>query len=570
MRLSRRLNTVLLQWLLLFVVVAGAVWVLSLPALRRNLVDDRLLLARTVAHSLDATISSSLQNLGRLAADLPLSGEGAAARLRAFRFQSPFGRATYLVDRHAAVIAADPPDARPLAAAWLGTHEAVTPLVPAHGGAGDVIAIVQPFTRQGGEYYLVSEMNPRSSVLNTFLRDLEPDPTMLLAVVDENGRVVASADPAQRVQALPGVQELSERIKAHRPFVMEDRPGLFTAGGPPEAALTVMAPLQFASWGVVVQQPSAKAFAALRATGYGLLAAGAGIGLMGVLVARALSRSVVSPIRQLSQQAVGMRGGDLSAPIAVAGDYEIEMLARTLDEARARLGATLGELQAFNVRLEEQVAARTRVIVEQDEQRKALVRRLLNATEDERRRLARELHDEIAQLLTVIQLSLHRIDLDTPEMRRASELLTRTQQEIHRIIHDLRPSLLDDLGLPSAMESYAQEHLVRNGLRVSLEIDESLPPRPEIETVIFRIYQELVTNILRHAKAEQVSVELYERDGTIVLAVEDDGQGFDPEARSAGAGITGMRERAALVNGTIRFDSEPGSGTHVLVEIPAP
>ena len=570
MRLSRRLHTVLLQWLLLFVVVAGAVWVLFLPALRRNLVDDRLLLARTVAHSLDLTISSSLQSLGRLAADLPPSSDGAAARLRAFRFQSPFGRSTYLVDRHAAVIAADPPDARPLAAEWLGSHEAVTPLIATPGDAGGVVAIVQPFTREGSEHYLVSEMNPRSSVLNTFLRDLKPDPTMLVAVIDENGRVVASANPAQRLQAQPGVQELSERVKSHRPFVRENGPGVFTAGGPPESALTVMAPLQFAAWGVVVQQPSAEAFSALRATGYGLLAAGAGIGLMGVLVARALSRSIVSPIRQLSQQADGMRGGDLSTPVAVAGDHEIQMLARTLDDARARLGATLGELQAFNVRLEEQVAARTAVIVQQDEQRKALVRRLLNATEDERRRLARELHDEIAQLLTVIQLSLHRIDLDTPEMRHASELLARTQQEIHRIIHDLRPSLLDDLGLPSAMQSYAQEHLVRNGLRVGLEIDESLPPRPEIETVIFRIYQELVTNILRHAKAEQVSVELYERDGTIVLAVEDDGQGFDPEARSAGAGITGMRERAALVNGTIRFDSEPGSGTHVLVEIPAP
>jgi len=155
-------------------------------------------------------------------------------------------------------------------------------------------------------------------------------------------------------------------------------------------------------------------------------------------------------------------------------------------------------------------------------------------------------------------------------MRRAFELLTRTQQEIHRIIYDLRPSLLDDLGLATAMKSYAQDHLVRNGLSVSLEIDEGLPARPEIETVIFRIYQELITNILRHAKAEQVSIELYERDGSLVLAVEDDGQGFDPEARSDGAGLIGMRERAALINGTIRFDTEPGAGTQVLVEIPLP
>jgi len=214
------------------------------------------------------------------------------------------------------------------------------------------------------------------------------------------------------------------------------------------------------------------------------------------------------------------------------------------------------------------VAARTKVIVQQDEQRKTLVRRMLGATEDERRRLARELHDEIAQLLTVIQLSLHRITSDTPELQRASDLLVRTQQEIHRIIYDLRPSLLDDLGLPAAMKSYAEDHLVREGLRVNLEIEEGLPSRPEIETVVFRIYQELVTNVLRHAKAEQASIELYERDGKVVLAVEDDGEGFDPEAKTGGAGLTGMRERAALVNGTIRFDSEPGAGTQITVEIP--
>jgi signal transduction histidine kinase len=165
-------------------------------------------------------------------------------------------------------------------------------------------------------------------------------------------------------------------------------------------------------------------------------------------------------------------------------------------------------------------------------------------------------------------MSLHRIDLDTPEMRQAHSLLARTQEEIHRIIHDLRPSLLDDLGLPTAMKAYAEDHLQGQGVSVSLEIEEGLPSRPEIETVIFRIFQELVTNVLRHAQAEHISIELYEREGTLVLDVEDDGQGFDPDAKSEGAGITGMRERAALVNGTIRFDSEAGQGTHVVVEIP--
>jgi signal transduction histidine kinase len=208
--------------------------------------------------------------------------------------------------------------------------------------------------------------------------------------------------------------------------------------------------------------------------------------------------------------------------------------------------------------------------VMQDEQRQGLVRRLLSATEEERRRLARELHDEISQLLTVIQLSLHRVDVDTPEMTRARSLLAKAQEEIHRIIYDLRPSLLDDLGLAAAIKSHAEDHLMRHGLGVSLEIEEELSARPEVEIATFRIYQELATNILRHAQAEHVSIELYRRDGTLVLAVEDDGLGFNPSEKSEGAGITGMRERAALVNGSIRFDSEPGMGTHVVAEIPIP
>jgi len=361
----------------------------------------------------------------------------------------------------------------------------------------------------------------------------------------------------QLFRVLPDADALGDRIRAHRPLVIEGSP-----------ALTVMAPLQFAGWGVIIQQRNDRAFSGLNATSRALLVTGFVLALMGFLLARTLSRSVLAPIRQLSRQAEVMRAGNLSSAIAISGDHEVQMLARTLDEARARLASTLSELQAFNERLEEQVATRTQVIAQQNEQRKTLVRRMMGATEDERRRLARELHDEIAQLLTVIQMSLHHIDLDTPELRQANRLLVKTQEEIHRIIYDLRPSLLDDLGLASAMKSYADDHLKKQGVNVSLEIEDGLPSRPEVETVIFRIYQELITNILRHAGADHVSIELYRRDDTLVLAVEDDGQGFDPEAKFEGAGITGMRERAALVNGTIQFDSEADQGTHVIVEIP--
>jgi len=557
-RLRRRLNTVLLQWFSLLVVITGTVWVLSLPGIRRNFVDERLLLARSVAHGLDTSISTALQALGRLAADLPEDAEAASARLHAFRFQSPFNEAAYVLDDRLQVIAADPADVQPLPAEWVGYHEAVTPLVRKPGRDDrPVLAIVQPFTRQGRDFHLVAEMNPANSALNAFLRDLQPDPTMQVLVIDEHGAVVASHTADQLFRVLPDADALGDRIRAHRPLVIEGSP-----------ALTVMAPLQFAGWGVIIQQRNDRAFSGLNATSRALLVTGLVLALMGFLLARTLSRSVVAPIRQLSRQAEVMRAGNLSSAIAISGDHEVQMLARTLDEARARLASTLRELQALNEHLEEQVAARTQVIAQQNEQRKTLVRRMMGATEDERRRLARELHDEIAQLLTVIQMSLHHIDLDTPELRQANRLLVKTQEEIHRIIHDLRPSLLDDLGLAAAMTSYADDHLRKQGVNVSLEIEDGLPSRPEVETVIFRIYQELITNILRHAGAEHVSIELYRRDDTLVLAVEDDGQGFDPEAKFEGAGITGMRERAALVNGTIQFDSEGGQGTHVIVEIP--
>jgi signal transduction histidine kinase len=568
--LRRRLNTVVLQWFLLFGGVAGAALLISIPGIRRMLVDDRVLLARTIAQSLDATLSTAVQDLGRLAADLPDHPAGdAAARLHIFRLSSPFAESTYVLDHDGQMVAADPPGARPLPEAWLGYHESVTPLVLGVGPESrPVLAMVEPFTRGADEYYLVSEMNPIGSTISAFLRDLEPELDMHVVVVDEHGAVVASNDPTQLYRRLSNANAYRERIGAHRPLVIEDARCEFEPAGSAPPVLMVMVPLRFAPWGVVIEQHKTAALAGVYTLWRWLGLSGVLLAAMAVLLARALSRSVVSPIRALSRDAEAMRSGDLSTPIAAAGDVEIEVLAKTLDEARGRLASTLGELTTFNVHLEAQVAARTAKLAAQDEQRKVLVRRLLGATEDERRRLARELHDEISQLLTVIQLSLDRVDVDPSEMTRARDLLTRTQREIHGIIHDLRPSLLDDLGLSAAIRSHVQDHLRSQGLEVSVEIDEALPQRPATDTVVFRIFQELVTNILRHAQAEHVSIELYERDGKRVLEVEDDGAGFDPDAKSEGAGVLGMRERAALVDGVIRFDSEPDLGTHVVLEIP--
>lgn len=694
--LRRRLYWLFVEWFLLFLVVSSFVTFLSFARFRENALDERLLLARTVAHDLDSTTSSALQNLGRLVTQLPSLDAEVIGQLRSFRFQSPFREAIYVLNERGDKLVSDPPFAEPIETAGLPTHEVVTHLVSRAGERNrTTLAIVQPFRRGGRQYYLVSEMNPLGSLLSTFLQNLATEPHLHVVVVDDNGVVIAAPDQSQLFRVMPQAELIGERIRGHRPYVEEGAQcSVCGEEEEQEGFLTVMVPLRFAPWGVVVQQHERRAFASLYISQYGFLAVGALLLLMGFFLSRALMRSVVSPIQALSAQADLLRHGDLSQPITVKGDYEVELLATTMDAARRRLAASLDELRALNENLEEQVAWRTRVLraqyenlrllhhlaqvaarerepeqlipqllrliaqhysfeaiglvttpsnepaaayafpalaalpwlseaaeppggwerrelvyqgrsqgrlfhphaenpdggfiealqqqlamslhgaylltrtLDQDRQRQILVRRLLDASEEERKRIARELHDEISQLLTVIQLSLEDA-AETTQMRRAKDLLGQTQKEIHRIIHDLRPSLLDDLGLAAAVEWYATNYLSPQGLQVNLEIEQDLAPLPaEVQIATFRIYQEIITNILRHSKAENVSVELYTNDEDLVLAVEDDGVGFVPEQKFEGAGVVGMRERAALVNGTITFDSTPGMGTHVRVKIP--
>jgi signal transduction histidine kinase len=566
--LRRRLSRLLLQWFALYLVVAAVVSVLSFHRSRQEAVEERLLLARTVARYLDSTIAGVHRNLGALALQLPELDGSAVPRLRSHRFQCLFRDSIFLLDGDGEVLVADPEYAEPPPAAWLDGRPRVTPLLDLDGAGAAELAIVQPFRRDGEIFYLVAEMRPLGSAVSAFLQDLGLGPDVHLAVVDEVGRVIAAADQKRLFQRMEERGELRTAIRDDDPWVESTEVCVLCDPGGGGDYLSVFVPLRHAPWGVLVQQDERSAFSSIHAVQTGVIGTGLLLALMAAFLFRALSRSVVAPIGELSEQAEELRRGNLESPIAVSGDLEIEVLASTLEAARRRLSSTLAELTGLNETLEAQVAERTRALRERDAQRRNLVRRLLAAGEEERRRIARELHDEVSQLLTVIQLSLDRVEADAPELRRAQELLTETQREIHRVIFDLRPSLLDDLGLPTAIKWYARNYLEAEGLDVRLEVEDELQVPAAVEITAFRIYQEIVTNILRHAKAETVSVELYTDGGNLVLAVEDDGAGFEPGQRAAGAGIVGMRERAELVGGRLDLDSEPGLGTHVRLEIP--
>jgi signal transduction histidine kinase len=599
--LRGRLYLLLVQWLLVFLAVSGLLGFVSVRHLRRHIEHDRLLLARTVAHHLDAILLGALQRAARLEVELPADpaewpSRQASSHLRTFRFQTPFRHAVHLIGPDGAILVSDPPfaGAPPARAATAGGgRPSIGGLLTTAGGDRPILLLTYPFERSSagawGTYRLVAEMSPRGSLLSGTLQDLAPEAGLHLVVIDRSARVIAAPDSRQLDRVLSPAGPLTAGISRRQPVVAESE--VCTVCPEPETGsfLTVAVPLRYAPWAVAIQQDRAAAFEVLRFSEAGFVATAALLAVAALLLSRGLGRSVLEPIGRLSAQAERLREGDLATPITVSGDRELQVLAGSLDEARRRLGASLAELTGLNQQLEVQVASRTRDLRSRWEdlqllhaQRKLLVRRLLAAAEEERRRIARELHDEIAQLLTAIQLSLQRAAQRPDEpghLERAEELLVRTQQEVHRVIFDLRPSLLDDLGLAAAVRWYAERYLERQGLGVELQIDpdleEAVELPPEVEIAAFRICQEIVTNILRHARAEQVSIELEHAGGRLTLSVEDDGVGFDPASAATldseglgGAGLAGMRERAELVGGTLTIESEPGLGTHVRLEIP--
>ncbi len=221
-----------------------------------------------------------------------------------------------------------------------------------------------------------------------------------------------------------------------------------------------------------------------------------------------------------------------------------------------------------------------------DEANRLRATQILNAMEEERKRIARELHDETSQVLTSLLISLAILEesITTPEARsRISDtrrLAHQTLRAIRNLSIDLRPSALDDLGLLPALrwylKEYQQKFTIDVGLRATPFFKERLPT--DVETALYRIIQESLTNVARHAQARKVTIVLRENADTVYASISDDGLGFDAEqlqktpgpGQEHGWGLVGMRERASLLDGSLTIDSQAGSGTIVRVCIPRP
>jgi signal transduction histidine kinase len=229
-----------------------------------------------------------------------------------------------------------------------------------------------------------------------------------------------------------------------------------------------------------------------------------------------------------------------------------------------------------DVRLAEAFASRAAVAVDLSERVATdALRRVVGAQELERQRLARELHDETGQALTSILLGLKAIedagssDDAGAAARELRELVVTTLQDVRRLAVELRPKVLDDFGLVSALERLVETFGEQTGISVDLEprIGEGRLPL-EIETTLYRITQEALTNVVKHARAKHVSIVLTRRDGLVSAVIEDDGRGIGSEGSREGLGLVGMRERVALVGGRLNIESSPGAGTTISIEVP--
>ncbi|KKM03963.1 hypothetical protein LCGC14_1769170 [marine sediment metagenome] len=276
-----------------------------------------------------------------------------------------------------------------------------------------------------------------------------------------------------------------------------------------------------------------------------------------------------------SMAVVPLRAKDRPLGVILVASRRPHQLSPPDMELLAAIGNTVG-VAVENARLHGELR-------EKEEVRTHLLNRVISAQEEERKRIARELHDESAQVLATLLVEIGTAEEIMPATaKRARDILsrvktgaTRALTEMRQMILDLRPSALDDLGLVAAVQWYAKTRLEQAGMRMRLKVAGSQQRLPAaMETALFRIAQEAINNVAKHAGASNVGIRLEFTGTSVSLVVEDDGQGFDMKAvaeskdKSRGLGLLGMRERAALLGGKATIESQSGRGTRVAVEIP--
>ena len=305
---------------------------------------------------------------------------------------------------------------------------------------------------------------------------------------------------------------------------------------------------------------------------------------IGIVSAFLLTVVLTRPILDLVAVVGEVQRGDLNRTARVWAHDEIGRLAEAFNSMLESLRASQAELAASHqevLRRNRELAQLSEQLRQKEQIRAQLLVKAISAQEEERKRIARELHDETSQTLTSLVVGLKVLEsLQEPAQIRAQvaelrEVASGALDSVHSLALELRPSVLDDLGLVAAVERQVAAYSGRFGLEIDFHSTglETSRLSAEAETAIYRIVQEALTNVIRHSQATAASVVLEVRRGLLVAIVEDNGRGFDVDAllaREQSLGLHGMRERSFLIGGRLTIESSPGGGTTVFVQIPLP
>jgi signal transduction histidine kinase len=443
-------------------------------------------------------------------------------------------------------------------------------LAPLKDKNGDNVGIV------GGE------IDPTNPILINMLRLTGIGENTFIDIIDSNGIVIASSKPSRMLTYCDHnkffsaiISSKKERVAACHQCHDSEKKGKSTN-------IVAFVPLAMAPWGISIQEPREDVFAPsvqLRKTFAAL-----GIIFVGTafILAMGINKSIVHPIRGLIRAADRIAGGDLSKPIPMHSSDEIGILGSSFESMRMKLNESLESIKRHNLDLEIRVAERTAEIEHHRKRLAHLLNQLIKAQEDERKNVARELHDETAQLLAALGISIDMTAIAFKENALTLEAIDGLKQRvvhvldgINLIIRGLRPPVLDDLGLESAVQWLFEKHLEEKGINYYLNVTEGFreamseysqnsPAERKAELMLFRIIQEVINNINKHSHASNVFADLDCRDSKIQIAVEDDGIGFDVQSvleavgsgKDLGYGILGIQERVNLLDGKLTICSD--------------
>jgi signal transduction histidine kinase len=338
--------------------------------------------------------------------------------------------------------------------------------------------------------------------------------------------------------------------------------------------ITAAGALSVAPWQIVLRQVRDEALGPFAVQRGRILVLSPLLLVLALLFSWGATHSVTEPLKALNVAAGRIAGGNLDTAVPAQADDEVGQLGRSLEAMRVALKKSLDDLTASHDVLEQRVQARTQEL-------RQLLTKIVSVQEDERRRIARELHDETCQTLAALGMKLDAaLAAPTPDIVRerlteARAFAGRTLADIHALIYELRPSVLDDLGLFPAIRWLAEHNLTPAGIAYRCEV--SQPGRAlssERETTLFRAIQEAIRNVARHSEATQVLIQVEERKHDLQVEIEDDGHGFDPASVAVpgpsgrGLGLLGMRERLTMVGGTVEVISSADAGTRVILRVP--